>query len=271
MVCPAGPRLPTHTASRLTATIPDLFSNTKRDLGPCPKVHNEALKAEYDAASEEQRLKWGFDFDVLRAYGREVSMCDSDIHRNEDRLDKTADEARRERELAEQITTLTEQYETAMAEIRFFATKMDVVHQAVLDHVAARQKLHDILDARQQLAALNEQSGPSGHQKLQVCDTCAAYLSRLDNDRRLADHFSGKLHLGFAHMRKHLVALKEATRGRAQPQRDTEMVDDMHGGYGGGYGGRGGGGGYGRRGGGGGGFRGGRGGRGGGGGWGRGY
>lgn len=31
---------------------------------------------------------------------------------------------------------------------------------------------------------------------------CGAYLSRLDNDRRLADHFYGKMHLGYAQMRK---------------------------------------------------------------------
>jgi LUC7 N_terminus len=37
---------------------------------------------------------------------------------------------------------------------------------------------------------------PSGSQsKLQVCDVCGAYLSRLDNDRRLADHFAGKVEL----------------------------------------------------------------------------
>ncbi len=35
-----------------------------------------------------------------------------------------------------------------------------------------------------------------------MCDVCGAYLSRLDNDRRLADHFYGKMHLGYAQMRK---------------------------------------------------------------------
>ena len=32
--------------------------------------------------------------------------------------------------------------------------------------------------------------------ELQVCDVRGAYLSRLDNDRRLADHFYGKMHHG---------------------------------------------------------------------------
>jgi len=31
------------------------------------------------------------------------------------------------------------------------------------------------------------------HQKLRVCDVCGAYLSVLDSDRRLADHFGGKV------------------------------------------------------------------------------
>lgn len=37
-------------------------------------------------------------------------------------------------------------------------------------------------------------------QKLRVCEVCSAYLGIQDNDRRLADHFGGKLHLGFISM-----------------------------------------------------------------------
>jgi hypothetical protein len=43
------------------------------------------------------------------------------------------------------------------------------------------------------LQQLSETSGASGHQKLRVCDICGAYLSVLDSDRRLADHFGGKV------------------------------------------------------------------------------
>jgi hypothetical protein len=43
------------------------------------------------------------------------------------------------------------------------------------------------------LQQLTDTSGASGHQKLRVCDVCGAYLSVLDSDRRLADHFGGKV------------------------------------------------------------------------------
>lgn len=41
-------------------------------------------------------------------------------------------------------------------------------------------------------------------QKLRVCEVCCAYLGINDNDRRLADHFGGKLHLGFIKIRETL-------------------------------------------------------------------
>lgn len=46
-------------------------------------------------------------------------------------------------------------------------------------------------------------------QKLRVCDVCSAYLGVHDNDRRLADHFGGKLHLGFIAIRENLERLKK--------------------------------------------------------------
>lgn len=47
--------------------------------------------------------------------------------------------------------------------------------------------------SQRELQQLTDTSGASGHQKLRVCDVCGAYLSVLDSDRRLADHFGGKV------------------------------------------------------------------------------
>ncbi|KAM7278254.1 hypothetical protein ACFE04_005388 [Oxalis oulophora] len=46
-------------------------------------------------------------------------------------------------------------------------------------------------------------------QKLRVCDICGAFLSVYDSDRRLADHFGGKLHLGYIQIREKLADLQE--------------------------------------------------------------
>lgn len=127
------------------------------------------------------------------------------------------------------------------------------------EHFKLRQTQSVKADRERELKALSETSGPSGHQKLQVCDVCGAYLSRLDNDRRLADHFYGKMHLGYAQMRKTFEQLQKEYRGKPPPVREEYQSqgggreEGLYG-DGGGWGGRGGG--FGR---GGGGFRGGRG------------
>ena len=87
----------------------------------------------------------------------------------------------------------------------------------------ALDEMHRVHQARaakaereRELKELSDTSGPSGHQKLQVCDVCGAYLSRLDNDRRLADHFYGKMHLGYAQMRRTYEAFPREMRARGR-------------------------------------------------------
>jgi LUC7 N_terminus len=81
--------------SYLIGTCPhDLFTNTKQDFGPCPKVHNEGLKAEYEAADAEQRRKWSFEFDYLRDMQKYVDECNRRIDGAQRRLEKTPDEIR---------------------------------------------------------------------------------------------------------------------------------------------------------------------------------
>uniref|UniRef100_A0A1J3HE93 Putative RNA-binding protein Luc7-like 1 n=1 Tax=Noccaea caerulescens TaxID=107243 RepID=A0A1J3HE93_NOCCA len=46
-------------------------------------------------------------------------------------------------------------------------------------------------------------------QKLRLCDICGAFLSVYDSGRRLADHFGGKLHLGYMLVRDKLAELQQ--------------------------------------------------------------
>src|ERR1700712_4688885 len=62
--------------SFLAGTCPhDLFTNTKQDLGPCPKVHSEPLKTEYESSPESQRQKWGFEYDYMRDLQKYIDDC----------------------------------------------------------------------------------------------------------------------------------------------------------------------------------------------------
>lgn len=240
--------------SYLAGTCPhDLFTNTKQDLGPCPKVHSQPLKDEYDAASKEEKQKYGFEYDYMRDVQKYIDECNRRIDTAQRRLEKTPDEIRQTNTLLKGISDLAKSIETGLLEIQILGEQGEV-SRAYDEFFRIRQAMQTKGDKERELKALSDTSGPSGHQKLQVCDVCGAYLSRLDNDRRLADHFFGKMHLGYAQMRKTFEAFPKELRGRNRP-----MGDEGDRGFDRGYndGGYGGGGGYGGRGGGrGGGFRG---------------
>lgn len=108
---------------------------------------------------------------------------------------------------------------------------MSEVARAQDELFRVRQAAQAKAEREKELKALSDTSGPSGHQKLQVCDVCGAYLSRLDNDRRLADHFYGKMHLGYAQMRKTFDAFPKEMKGRS---RGPPPMDDDGQGMGGG-------------------------------------
>ena len=188
--------------SYIVDTCPhDLFTNTKQDLGPCPRVHSEGLKAEWEAMPEAQRQKYGFDSDYMRDLQKYIDECNRRIDAAQRRLEKTPDEIRQTNVLLRAISDMAATIANGLLEVEILGELGDVT-RAYDEFFRVRQATAAKAERERELKALSDTSGPSGHQKLQVCDVCGAYLSRLDNDRRLADHFYGKMHLGYAQMRK---------------------------------------------------------------------
>ncbi|CAM0945318.1 unnamed protein product [Alopecurus aequalis] len=90
------------------------------------------------------------------------------------------------------------------------------------------QKLLDEAEALKKLGArpqpVTESAKMSAHvqttdQKLRLCDICGAFLSVYDSDRRLADHFGGKLHMGYMLIREKLSELQEEKNKRRKVDR----------------------------------------------------
>ncbi|KAK3902146.1 hypothetical protein C8A05DRAFT_34179 [Staphylotrichum tortipilum] len=225
--------------SYLCGTCPhDLFTNTKADLGACPRVHSEALKAEWEALSEQERARYGFEHDYLRDLQSRIESCNRNIDTLQRRLEKTPDEVRQTNALLKSISDFGSTIANGLLEVEILA-ECGEVGRAYDEYYKVRHAQAAKADREKELKALSETSGPSGHQKLQVCDVCGAYLSRLDNDRRLADHFFGKMHLGFAQMRKAYDAFPKEMRGRPRLPMQMGGDEDMGGvptGPGGGYG-----------------------------------
>lgn len=71
----------------------------------------------------------------------------------------------------------------------------------------------------------NDRGTLAVNQKLRVCDVCGAFLSIFDSDRRLADHFGGKLHLGYLQIRRKIAEIADARRERRRGRNGDAAAD----------------------------------------------
>ncbi|KOS16136.1 small nuclear ribonucleoprotein [Malassezia pachydermatis] len=186
----------------LCGTCPhDLFSNTKMDLGPCPRSHLPRYKELYDAALERGEV---FP-QIVSEFQRNIHMFVTDIDRkiaaNKRRLAQTPEEMERFNAMMRDINEVEEAIIAATTEMESLG-EQGRVEESLKELEKVEALKSERAEKEKELQTLQENSGASGHQKLRVCDICGAYLSILDSDRRLADHFSGKMHMGYQRLRE---------------------------------------------------------------------
>ncbi|GAA5834854.1 hypothetical protein JCM3766R1_003264 [Sporobolomyces carnicolor] len=200
----------------------DLFTNTKMDLGPCPKNHSQKLKQEYldlykksEAAGDEKQLHIlnTFKANYEQIIYHFIEECNRRISSAQRRLEKTPEENNRTTALMREVGEIEGAYQAAMAEVEQLGSE-GKVEESMVQLTKAEALKAEKQEKERELTNLTETAGASGHQKLRVCDICGAYLSVLDSDRRLADHFGGKMHLGYHQLREMMAEWR--TRGPLQ-------------------------------------------------------
>ncbi|XP_031416897.1 putative RNA-binding protein Luc7-like 1 isoform X2 [Clupea harengus] len=184
----------------------DILSGTRMDLGECSKIHDLALRADYEIASKDRDLF--FELDAVDHLESFIADCDRRTELAKKRLAETQEEISAEGAAkAEKVHELNEEIGKLLAKAEQLGAEGNVDEaQKVLQEVEqVRIKKKDAEEEyRNSMPASSFQQ-----QKLRVCEVCSAYLGLHDNDRRLADHFGGKLHLGFIQIRDKLEALKK--------------------------------------------------------------
>ncbi|KAF8478407.1 LUC7-domain-containing protein [Russula ochroleuca] len=201
----------------LCGTCPHtLFTNTKMDLGACPKSHTERLKTEFLAAREENpsdpifaKFQTEYENNIFAF----VDECDRRIRTAQRRLEKTPEENAKTTNLMREIAEIELAIQGGTEKIEALG-EQGKVEESMKEMQAIEALKSEKGEKERELQQLTDTSGASGHQKLRVCDVCGAYLSVLDSDRRLADHFGGKMHLGYHELRNMLMKFREEREKR---------------------------------------------------------
>ncbi|KAJ7990053.1 hypothetical protein DPEC_G00310860 [Dallia pectoralis] len=198
----------------------DILSGTRMDLGECAKTHDLALRADYDIASKERDMF--FELDAVDHLESFIADCDRRTELAKKRLVETQDEISAEvAEKAEKVHELNEEIGKLLANAEQLGADGNVEEaQKVLQEVEkVRNNKRDAEDEyRNSMPASSFQQ-----QKLRVCEVCSAYLGLHDNDRRLADHFGGKLHLGFIQIREKLQLLKKTVLEKQEKRNQDRL------------------------------------------------
>lgn len=193
----------------LVGTCPfDLFADTKLNLGTCPNLHLEKHKLDYEFRTRKRGEKFpNYEYEYFKILEKYIQDIDATIATALRRLEHTPEEKAKIAGVTKDLEKLDTSVGLMALEIKYLAQTPDV--SKALDQTLALEKfLKEREITAEQARVIAENVGQSAQQKLQVCEVCGAYLSRLDSDRRLADHFIGKIHLGYVQMRATYAELK---------------------------------------------------------------
>jgi len=209
--------------SFLTTCCPhEILASTRMDLGECPKHHDLALRADYQAASATK--DYFYDVDSCEHLKSFIDDCDRRTELAKKRLAETQEELSAEvTSKAENVHGLAEAIGKKLAEAEEAGAKGKVDESIrLMEEVEdfRKKKLGAEQEYRNSMPASSYQQ-----QKLRVCEVCSAYLGIHDNDRRLADHFGGKLHLGFIKIREKLDGLLVNFEERRAKRREARLAE----------------------------------------------
>ncbi|XP_074095348.1 putative RNA-binding protein Alsin2 isoform X2 [Cotesia typhae] len=195
------------------------------DLGECPQIHDLALRADYEAA--QKKKDHFYDIDAMEHLQNFIADCDRRTEQAKQRLAETQEELSAEvAAKANSVHVLAEEIGKKLAKAEqlgeegFVEESMKLMGE--IDELRKRKNEAE-QEYRNSMPASSYQQ-----QKLRVCEVCSAYLGIHDNDRRLADHFGGKLHLGFIKIREKLAELEKTVEERRREKRESMMDRDRH-------------------------------------------
>uniref|UniRef100_T1J2U3 Luc7-like protein 3 n=1 Tax=Strigamia maritima TaxID=126957 RepID=T1J2U3_STRMM len=220
----------------------ELFVNTRADLGPCEKIHDEQLKSEYERSPGYQKM--GYEEDFLRFCQGMMADVERRIRRGKQRLAQGNQEANAAKLAApapsgnnsEKITMLSERVNGLLEQVEKLGCEGKV------EEAQGIMKLCDQLkDERESLRRCSENShwlqqfpfqtaeiAAAQEKQMEVCEVCGAFLIVGDAQQRVDDHLMGKQHMGFAKIKAtvdEILAKRQKEREEREQRREKEREE----------------------------------------------
>jgi len=224
----------------LTDVCPhDLFTNTKADLGGCPRLHDEIVKEEFSRV-KEHKLTGPIYNEYIRFCEKLFSDLNNKIKRSKARLVLTQMEQvasqgiskKQQEEIEEKIIILTDKVNGLVDQAEKAGIEGDV------EKATGLLKLVDTLrEERNQLKVQigmtpvgqgpgQPFTGPTSG-KFEVCEVCGAILITDDKTARRDDHLMGKQHAGYVRLKGSLDRVSAEQNKRREERERERLAEDV--------------------------------------------
>jgi len=204
----------------------DLFTNTKEDLGPCPRVHSPPLREDFLAKDEDTRTRYYFKYlhylQGLQARGKQR------VSRAKDRLKLQAPSHLGDPELRRQTKEMDDlqmRCKSLEKKIEELGEKGQVqeAQETLQEQESLKAKISNLKEQQKlRTTQLEARAKP-----LIVCDVCGGLIIEDSNtknakhdSRRATAHKAGRLHEGFSQITMKITELEEQLKGKREEDYD---------------------------------------------------
>ncbi|KAA8539800.1 hypothetical protein F0562_026492 [Nyssa sinensis] len=198
----------------------DLFVNTRSDLGPCPKIHDDKLKESFEKSPRHDSYVPRFEAELAHFCEKLVMDLDRRVRRGQERLAQEVDvppPAPISAEKSEQLSVLEGKIKNLLEQVESLGEAGKV------DEAEALMKKVEMLNAEK--TALTQQTQNDKvlmlgqEKKMALCDICGSFLVANDAAERTQSHITGKQHIGYGMVRDFLSEHKEAKEKAREEER----------------------------------------------------
>ncbi|KAI4332740.1 hypothetical protein L6164_017623 [Bauhinia variegata] len=198
----------------------DLFVNTRSDLGPCPRIHDQKLKESFEQSPRHDAYVPKFEAELAQFCEKLVMDLDRRVRRGRERLAQeveptpssplTAEKSEQLAVVEEKIKNLLEQVES-LGE----AGKVDEA-EALMRKVEALNIEKAVLTQQPQN---NKVLMLAQEKKMALCEICGSFLVANDAAERTQSHVTGKQHVGYGMVRDFVSEYKAAKEKAKEEER----------------------------------------------------
>ena len=188
----------------------ELFLNTRTDLGPCPRLHDDKLLTEYRKLTEREQQKFQYRSDFFWRIRGLLRDLDWKLSESKRRMESHADE---EEEKQMQLRRDERAEKMVMIEVEIKELLEMCEQRAEEGLVDEAQELNgkvSVLSA--QLEALKVED--ARERRMEICEVCGLLLIVNDTPERVQAHLTGRQHTGFQRLRASYERMRSEFEGK---------------------------------------------------------